>query len=92
MIKIIAVKLTPETLQYIIPSLASPVIQAKFAHALLTSAYNGENWYYVAGNPMDQDKIDYTRQIMTEEALNAKYDTIDETVEFHWFEVTPKQS
>ena len=88
--RIAAIKITPETLKYIINVALPRDDVSAFAHALLTSAYNGENWYFVSGNVNAPSEIRYDKQIITEDVLKTSYDYKRLPADPYWIEVTPK--
>lgn len=91
--KTIAIKLNAETIRFIFIHMTKTQT-AEFSYALLTSAYNGENWYYVK-NPhklLMPGILPYYKMIMTEDKLREHYD-IDENANVNapeWFEVFEK--
>ena len=68
-----AIKLSVSTILSIILWLPTEEEVAKFSFACLTSAYNGESWYYIKPDTDDSWDVDYTKQIVTEDALNEKW-------------------
>jgi hypothetical protein len=83
----VAIKITRESTAWFL-SYKTPNRIAKIAFAMLTSAYNGENWYFV--NPVsNKNDVRYEEYIMTEAALAEKFDyTLPDRLD--WFPVTTK--
>ena len=83
----VAVKLNKITLPILITSFSADNLSS-FMHALLTSAYNGENWYYVYELGVTDRPVDFTKMIMTEEKLKKLY-RVPELTNDHWFTAIP---
>lgn len=72
-----AIKLTAAGMHVAMARVSTtPRTAAEFAHACLTSAYNGEDWYFVyetSGSILD---LDFTRAIMTAAVFESKYEPL----------------
>jgi hypothetical protein len=86
----VAVLLTKETMCFAMSRMITVKDRAAFAFACLTSAYNGEHWYYVGGNLSMPFPVDYAKQIMTEAKLKETFDINGDIRSESWFTVVQK--
>jgi hypothetical protein len=85
----VACKLTRTSIDVILRGLIQPHA-VSFAHALLTTAYNGEDWYFVSENMQHPLEIKYAKQIMTKEELDKQFAVDWEHPNSMWFRITKK--
>jgi hypothetical protein len=85
-----AIKLTQQTLRYVMTEVINNDLHGDFAHACLTSTYDGENWYFVRDTAnLNQLLYDFPSMIVTEDVLRAKY-TFTEPEHPNWIELKKK--
>ena len=87
---ITAIKITRASIHRILAGIITQSDKAAFTFACLTTAYNGEDWFYV--NSSQTRGADFTRQIMPRSRLLEEYSVTGDADTDQWFEVWRRES